>query len=320
VEVVASSEVLTRDRCVIIIIVMRAANRPVSWWGWHWEPPVPMSLVEILQAGNLSPRLAAMFWLALERGASLIVAADPPSAGKTATLTALLSLAPPETVAYFTRGMGETFDLPPRTDEHPTYILVNEMSDHIPVYTWNGQARRVFDLMAEGYSLATTVHANTVDEVLAILKDEIGVPADKIAKLTFVVPMRLGYDADDRHSMQRRITDVALLRSNGEGEVAYDSMARWDMKTDSFAVLESDENRKAFANWCGISEDKLSSEIGKREVFLERLVKNGRSSIPEVTAAIERFYAEEVRPGRSGSRRRAASQKSPQTPRRRRSP
>ncbi len=74
---------------------MRAANQPVSWWGWHWEPPVPMSLVEILQAGNMPPRLAAMFWLALERGASLIVAADPPSAGKTATLNAILSLTQP---------------------------------------------------------------------------------------------------------------------------------------------------------------------------------------------------------------------------------
>src|SRR3990172_5405657 len=148
--------------------VMRAANQPVSWWGWHWEPPVPLSIVQILQAGNMPPRLAAMFWLAMERGPSLIVAADPPNACKTATLTALLSLTPPETVAYFTRGVGETFALPPRTDDHPTYILVNEMSDHLPVYTWDSYARRAFELLAEGYSLATTVHANTVDEVLAI--------------------------------------------------------------------------------------------------------------------------------------------------------
>src|SRR3990172_9900501 len=56
--------------------VMRAANQPVSWWGWHWEPPVPLSIVQILRAGNMPPPPAAGFWLALERGASLIVAAD----------------------------------------------------------------------------------------------------------------------------------------------------------------------------------------------------------------------------------------------------
>ena len=299
---------------------MRAANQPVSWWGWHWEPPVPMSLVEILQAGNMSPRLAAMFWLAIERGASLIVAADPPSAGKTATLTALLSLAPPETVAYFTRGVGETFSLPPQTAAHPTYVLVNEMSDHLPVYTWDSYARRAFELMAEGYSLATTVHADTVDGVLAILQDEIGVPRDQIAGLTFIVPLHLSYGPGGTHPGRRRVTEVAFLRPDGDSDFAYRTIAHWDADTDSFAVLESEEDRRAFAGWCGIPVETLSSAMENREAFLRRLMENGMSSIEEVTAAIERFYAEEIRPRGSASRRRAASPKNPRTPRRRRTP
>ncbi len=278
---------------------MRAANQPVSWWGWHWQPPVPMSLVEILQAGNMPPRLAAMFWLALERGASLIVAADPPSAGKTATLTSRLSLTPPETVAYFTRGMGETFERPPRTEAHPTYMLVNEMSDHIPVYTWDGYARRTFELMAEGYSLATTVHANTVDEVLAILRHEIGVPPEQIAKLTFIVPLHLSHRSGGVYSARRRVSEVALLRPDGDGDLAYRSIVRWDADTDSFAILESEEDRQSLADWCGIPAETLLSEMDKREAFLARLLENGTSSIPEVNAAIERFYAEEIRPRRS---------------------
>ena len=278
---------------------MRAANQPVSWWGWHWEPPVPLSLVEILQAGNMPPRLAAMFWLAMERGASLIVAADPPSAGKTATLTALLSLTPPETLAYFTRGVGETFSLPPQTASHPTYMLVNEMSDHLPVYTWDSYARRAFELMAEGYSLATTVHADTVDEVLAILRDEIGVPPDQIAKLTFIASLHLSYGPGGTHSASRRVSEVALLQPGGGDGFAYRSIVRWDADTDSFAILESEEDREALAGWCDISVETLLGEMEKREAFLSRLIENGMSSIPEVNAAIERFYAEEIRPRRS---------------------
>src|ERR1700694_2361694 len=58
---------------------MRAVNQPESWWGWHgWDQPQPMSIVEIMQSGTLPPRLAAAFWLGLERGASIILAADPP--------------------------------------------------------------------------------------------------------------------------------------------------------------------------------------------------------------------------------------------------
>jgi len=279
---------------------MRAANQPVSWWGWHWEPPVPLSLVEVLQAGNMPPRLAAMFWLAMERGASLIVAADPPLAGKTATLTALLSLTPPETVAYFTRGIGETFSLPPRTDAHPTYMLVNEMSDHLPVYTWDTYARRTFELVAEGYSLATTVHADTVDEALTVLREEIGVPPDGIAKLTFVVLLQLSYGPAGSRSARRRVHEVAFLQPDGEGGFTQRKAAHWHADTDSFTVLEGDEDRQAFAGWCGLSAEALLREMGKREAFLARLMKDGTSSIPAVDAAIERFYAEEIRARRSG--------------------
>ena len=285
--------------------VMRAANQPVSWWGWHWEPPVPLSIAQILQAGNMPPRLAAMFWLAMERGASLIVAADPPSAGKTATLTALLSLTPPETVAYFTRGAGETFALPPRTDAHPTYILVNEMSDHLPVYTWDSYARRAFELLAEGYSLATTVHANTVDEVLSILRDEIGVTPERIAGLTFIAPLDLSHAPE---GVRRRVREVAFIQPGAGGDVAYRSIVRWDADTDTFAILESKEDRQALARWCGLAPETLLAEIERREAFFQRLLANGTASIREVNAAIERFYAAEVRPrpdGRPSGRRPA---------------
>src|SRR3990172_117131 len=130
---------------------MRAINQPVNSWVWPWPPSVPLSIVEISRAGGMASRLAAIFWGAMERGASLIVAAEPPSAGKTTTLTALLSFTPPETAVYFTRGVGETFALPAQRGSHPTYLLVNEMSDHLSVYTWNEYASRAFELLTEGY-------------------------------------------------------------------------------------------------------------------------------------------------------------------------
>lgn len=238
-----------------------------------------------------------MFWLAMERGASLIVAAEPPSAGKTATLTALLALTPPETLAYFTRGMGETFSLPPLSDSHPTYILVNEMSDHLPVYTWDSYARRAFELLDEGYSLATTVHAENVQEVLSILRHEIGVPARQVSKLTFIVPLHLSYSTGGIDSATRRVSEVAFFEKPSE-EMGYRRLAHWDQHSDSFSVLEAEDDRRAFASWCGLSAGDLGQEMDRREAFLERLAGGGASSIPEVTAAIERFYAEEIRPRR----------------------
>jgi len=270
---------------------MRAINQPVSWWGWHWEPSVPMSVVELIRAGSMSSRLAAMFWIAMERGASLIVAADPPSAGKTTTLTALMSFTPPDTLAYFTRGLGEPFALPARTNSHPTYMLINEMSDHLPVYTWDEYARRAFELLAEGYCLATTMHDDTVEGVLGQLERDLRIPRQQIANLTFIVTLHVGSTGGQQ---RRGIHEVALLRPNGD-DLLTSSVARWDSHRDEFEVLPEAGQRDAFAGWAGLSAEALEAELERREVFLRRLLDEGTESIPEVSTAIERYYEEELR-------------------------
>lgn len=269
---------------------MRPLNRPVSWWGWHWQPPVPMSIVEIIGAGSMSARMAAMFWVGMERGASIIVAADPPSAGKTTTLSALLAFTPPETLVYFTRGQGETFALPPRTSRHPTYLLINEMSDHIPVYTWDEYARRAFELLAEGYSMATTMHADTVDGVIRQLNGELGIPRRQIANVTFVVPLYVGRGRET----VRRVLQTALLLPNGN-DLRIVELTRWHRDPDEFGVLANDRARESFATWAGLTPEALDFELDRREGFLQRLARNGITEIPEVSRAIERFYEEVLR-------------------------
>src|SRR4051794_22407304 len=39
---------------------------PVGWWGWNWEPPIPMSITEIVRAGNMDTRTAALCGMAIE--------------------------------------------------------------------------------------------------------------------------------------------------------------------------------------------------------------------------------------------------------------
>src|SRR6266545_1247500 len=83
---------------------------PVGWWGWNWEPPVPMSITEIVQAGNMDARTAVLVGSALEAHGSLLIAAEHPHSGKTTTLTALLDYLPVATRRIFVRGWSETFD------------------------------------------------------------------------------------------------------------------------------------------------------------------------------------------------------------------
>jgi hypothetical protein len=265
---------------------MRAVNRPQSWWGWHgWDQPIPLSIVEIIRAGTLPPRLAAVFWLGMERGASFIFAAEPPGAGKTALLTALLPFAPRDALAYFTRGWGETFDLPPRDNSAPTYILVNEMSDDIPVYSWGPYVIRIFELVAEGYSMATTMHADTAEEVADILGEEVGVPLDHLALLTFVVPLTFRYRGG---RTLRRVLEATLFELK-EGKLAFQRLATWDEASDSFSVLDSPESLAALAGRLGMDERRLIEELERREGFLRKLLNDGISEIDAVQDAIEGF-------------------------------
>ncbi|MEX1255827.1 MAG: hypothetical protein WEE64_15965 [Dehalococcoidia bacterium] len=265
---------------------MRAVNQPESWWGWHgWNQPEPLSIVQIMQAGTLPPRLAAAFWLGLERGASFIFAADPPGAGKTTILTALLAFAPVDTVAYFTRGWGETFELPPPSDDYPTYLMVNEMSDHLPVYSWGPYVLKTFELLTEGYSVCTTVHADTVPAVIEQLEVEVGVPREHLARLTFIVPLAIGHR--DGQSI-RRVRDVGLLGPGDDG-VSVRSVASWDEKGDTFAVLDSADERAALARRLGLDDDEFDRGLSEREAFLARLLAEGVSAINDVQEAVDAF-------------------------------
>jgi hypothetical protein len=254
---------------------MRALNEPNSWWGWHgWSSqPVPLSITQILQAGTMPPELAALFWLSLERRASLILASDPPSSGKTTILTALFTFLPPETRAYFTCGWGETFDLPPPSDAAPIYILVNEMSDDLPVYSWGPYVVRIFELLAEGYPIGSTMHADTVEEVIAQLEGE-GVPRRHLAHLTLIAALRLVY-AGGR--VLRRLDEVALL---GPGDGARDDLSvtplcSWDADRDSFRLLEREGSAAALARRLGLGEGELRQEMERRGRFLADLVRDG---------------------------------------------
>ncbi len=271
---------------------MRALNQPESWWGWHgYNHPEALSITQILRAHTLPPRLVAVLWLVMERGRSIILAAEPPGAGKTTLLTALLAFAKPEAAVYFTRGWGETFGLPPRNaGDPPLYIMINEISDHLPVYSWGPYVQRAFELAGQGYSLASTMHAETVDGVIEQLSDECDVPARDIGNLAFVVPMFVGMRGGQR---VRRVSEVAVLEPLGP---AYDrhSIARWRRETDDWEMLTTPAEINAAARRLGMDDDEFLADVNRRQQFIESLLSDGVTEMEDVQERVFAFSGYEI--------------------------
>ena len=150
-----------------------------------------MSITEIVRAGNMDARTAALCGLALAAHGSLLIAAEHPHSGKTTTLTALLDYLPAGTRRIFVRGWSETFDFLKQTRPEDTLLLVNELSSHLPVYLWGPKAVRLFTELGRGYALGSTLHADSADEAVTQLTDELGVAPEDLGRVQMLMVMRI---------------------------------------------------------------------------------------------------------------------------------
>ena len=115
---------------------------PEGWWGYHWAPPQPMSAVELIgtpaidsapDGDPLGGRRAPTGRDAGERGAAGRQDDDavaPSSTSCPTTPSASSCAAGGRTTTGSTRSAAGT-----------GYLLINEMSDHLPIYVWGRAAR-----------------------------------------------------------------------------------------------------------------------------------------------------------------------------------
>jgi hypothetical protein len=279
--------------------------QPYAWWGWHWSPPVPMSIVEIIEAGTLSRRLAAVLWLLLESRRSIVLASEPPMSGKTTTLSALIPFLPSDTRLVFLRGLSETFDYTKHGAASQTYLLVNELSSHLPVYLWGRKATQMFRTLGGGYGMATTMHADDAEGVLSQLREDLALTAADIARIDVVGIMRLlrgrtpivGHDdvpPEVRYGpgvVRRRLVRTHLLIRQGN-RIETPELSWWDPDTDEHA-LAIEALLPELAARTGRSPDDFCNALVERETFLGDLCARGLRRPRDVADAIASYRGDD---------------------------
>ena len=281
---------------------------PEGWWGYHWAPPEPMSAVEIMGSGSLDARLMATLWAVVARRRSVMLASEAPQAGKTTTLSALVDFLPPGTVGIFLRGWWGDYRWTDEYGPDRAYLLINEMSDHLPIYVWGRNARSALEMAGRGYGLGATMHADSLDEGLATLRDGVGVTDADLAGLTIYLQFS-AYRTPA--GMYRRCEEAWHLRLRADGaldpvRLAAIQGSRSPRLTGAQRLpvppaLRTDGGRRgrpfvhepagyaALAATLGMSAEAFEEELAHRSAFLADLAARGVCDPPSVADAVTEY-------------------------------
>ncbi|TMB57075.1 MAG: hypothetical protein E6J47_03470 [Chloroflexi bacterium] len=281
------------------------ARFPEGWWGYHWTLPRPMSAVELVESGSLDARLMATLWAVVSRRRSVMLASEAPMAGKTTTLSALVDFLPDETTGVFLSGWREETAWADEIGPERGYLLINELSDHLPIYVWGRNARFALQLAGRGYGLGATMHADTLDEALSLLRGQLRVGDADLAGLT----LYLQYSAyRTPGGMYRRVEEAWHLRTDKAGSLVPVRLAAIDGgRSPSLSgaqrdpvppLLSGDGGRRTrplihdpaayavLASSLGLAPAALEAELAERSAFLAALLERGICDPAPVAAAV----------------------------------
>lgn len=267
---------------------------PYERYYWHYESRRPLSLAQIIALGSVDAETVGLIWLLLEHGASLIVAGptDPqPGVGKTTTLNALLQFLPAGTALAYMSGMYEDFSFTHLPDIQPatTYAVCNEVSNHLSIYMWGRIARRYLALPTQGFHVATSVHADTMEEVLSMFQRDLRLSTRALRHLGLIVNIGLvGYSYPARrrwfttHFMQ---PDADPARPN---EVYPIPLSLWNSFDDTFEHTDA-KILSDLARWSGLTVDEFQNALTRRVSYLQELSQHGGVDPQEMDEAISAF-------------------------------
>jgi hypothetical protein len=248
----------------------RNYEKPFGWWGLERDEPEPRSLPWLVKSGTLSAGEAAFLTLAVELRRTLIVVAEESQAGKTTLLTALLAFMHPATRPIYVRGIYERFAFVSELEPDGRYVLCNEISAHLPTYLWGRGVRHLFDGLANGFRMATTMHAaSAADALNQLQRYPLDVPASSLAWLDLIVTLKRGLV--DTHEVRRVVAIDRVVNRNGRA-----ALQQLSVRDPLRAAPQVFTGRMiaALAEWGGADDAATSDLLAQRERFLSTCIEH----------------------------------------------
>ena len=123
-----------------------------------------LSIVDLIDAGTITPDLAAHALGAIGKGASFMVGALPGGAGKTTVMGALLNGVPADVELLAADGMPAIRRAIKRPEPRLCCVCHEISPASYYAYLWGEELRAYFDLPDTGHIMATNLHADTYEQ------------------------------------------------------------------------------------------------------------------------------------------------------------
>ncbi|MEM2934842.1 MAG: type II/IV secretion system ATPase subunit, partial [Candidatus Thermoplasmatota archaeon] len=257
---------------------------------------------------TISPELAAYFWLAIEHGASAIIAGGTAS-GKTTTLNALglfippqmkivsiedtreINLPHPNWIASVTRettteaeetriGMFELLKAALR--QRPEYILVGEIRGQ--------EAVVLFQAMATGHTVYSTMHADSIFSVVHRLEGEpISIPRIQLQALDIVAIQGLIRIGKKRARRINEVVEVVGIDPTTDDLLTND-VFRWNPRKDNFDYYGKGHVMDRIAEQRNWSDRELNEEFNRRVEVIKWMTEKGIKHYVDFGTIISAYY------------------------------
>lgn len=270
------------------------------------DPFTPSHLVEY---NTISPEIAAYFWMAIENGASAVLAGGTAS-GKTTSLNALCLFIPPQMkiisiedtreinlphpnwIASITReGTAESgegskvgmFDLlKAALRQRPEYILVGEIRGK--------EAVVLFQAMATGHTVYSTMHADSIFSVVHRLEgDPINIPRIQVQSLNIVAIQGIMRIGRKRVRRIKKIVEIVGIDPTTD-DILTNEVFSWNPRKDAFDYYGKGHVMDSVAEQRNWTDNELNEEFNRKRDVIRWMVDSGIKNYVEVGEVIAAYY------------------------------
>jgi flagellar protein FlaI len=270
----------------------------------------PLTISDLIAFNTISSEMAAYLWYIIENRASVLVAGGVAS-GKTTMLNCLSMFIKPEMKIVSVEdtqelnlphenwipsvvrlGFGHEdkkggsitlFDLlKAAVRQRPDYIIVGEVRGE--------EAYTLFQAMATGHLGLSTIHAESVEAVINRLESEpMNIPKALIA-MTNVIIVMTRTEIDGKPARRINTTTEIIELEPKKKNITTEEIFHWNPKEDKFAFLGHSSILEKHLKKLDLGEEKIKTELNRRKIVLEWMVRKGIRRYMDVANVIREYY------------------------------